>query len=252
MIAAKRQRHDADAVAIDTGRRLQEINRGPGWNFRLGAVVQPTQAQRLADARIVDHEGRNATLRQRPRHADEIDDLLGDIEAVKMNHAGCIARRVLRYHEKCGQGRIEIGHVDAAAVLSRQRQETGKTVERLAVGFLARCEIRPLHPLRLNERNEGAAIFSAGAEQPPVRLVRRRLMLELGAEHGPILEELFRGGIVALLRQRPQRPRGVIDVADAAAHAERKIDRHVPGVVILEVFEHFFIHGAVSVPSPVV
>ena len=239
MIAAKRQRHDADAVAIDAGRRLQEINRGSGWNFRLGTVVQPAQAQRLADAGIVDDERGDAAFRQRPRHADEIDDLLGDIEAVEMNHARRIGRCILRYHQKRGQGRIEIGHVDAAAVLPRQRQETGKTIERVTVGFLARREIRPLHPLRLNERNESAAIFGAGAQQPPARLVRRRLAFELGAERGPIVEEFLRGGIVALFCQRPQRPRGIIDVANAAAHAERKINRHIPGVVVLEILEHF-------------
>ena len=199
MIAAKRQRHDADAIAVDAGRRLQEIDRGLGRNFGLGTIMQPAHAQRLADAGIVDDERGNAALRQRAGHADQIDDLLGDIETIEMHHAGCVAARILRDDQKCRQRRIEIRYVDAPAVLARQRQKTGKAIERLAVGFLAEGEVRPLHPLRLNESDEGAAIFGAGAQPPPARIVRFRLALELSAERGPIFEELLGGGIVAVL-----------------------------------------------------
>ena len=87
------------------------------------------QSQQFADAGIVDDGVAIPRVDAVPpahRYADEIDDLLGDIEAVEMNHAGSIARRCLRFHEECGQRCILIRHFDPAAVwrvIDRNREK---------------------------------------------------------------------------------------------------------------------------------
>src|SRR5579862_5694927 len=156
-----------------------------------------------------------------------------------MHHARRIDAVAPCADQKRGQCRVQVRHVDAPAVLSRQRQEPGKAIERFAVGVFARREIWPLHPFTLNEGDKGAAIFCAGAQEPPPRFVCSGKPFELLAKRRPRRKELFRRGVVAIFRKRSQRARGVVDIADAAAHAERKIDGHVPGVIVLEIFEHF-------------
>ena len=61
VVAAERQRHDADAVAVDVGARLEIVDRGGGRLLGVGAGVEVAQPQRLADAR----DGRRSAARCR-------------------------------------------------------------------------------------------------------------------------------------------------------------------------------------------
>ena len=68
--------------------------------------MQTLQPQRLADAGIVDDQRRNAALGKRGRDAEQVDDLLGDIEPVEMNHAGPLAARPVGAGEQRGERRV--------------------------------------------------------------------------------------------------------------------------------------------------
>ena len=109
-------------------------------DFVLGEIMQPSQPQRFPDAGIVDDKRRNAPLRQRVGDAEQVDNLLGDVEPIEVNHARSIATGGLCSDEERRQCRILIRHFDTAAVAARIRQKARKAIERLAKRLLTRSK----------------------------------------------------------------------------------------------------------------
>src|SRR5690606_15265692 len=87
IVAAKADRHDADALRIDLGARGEIFVRGARVALGVVTQVEAAEAHALAVARAIDDQARDAARRQ-VRNALEVLDLLGDVEAVEEHHGG--------------------------------------------------------------------------------------------------------------------------------------------------------------------
>src|SRR6202011_87338 len=85
VIAAETDGDDADAPYVDVAARFQIIDAGATGLFVIVAQRHAAKADRLAGARSVHHQYRNAALGQ-VGHAAQKLDFLGDVESVEEHH----------------------------------------------------------------------------------------------------------------------------------------------------------------------
>src|SRR5262249_52801710 len=80
VIAAQADGDDADFLRIDVGSLLQEVDAGAARLLVIVTQYLAAEADRLAGARPIHDQHRDATLDQ-VRHTGHVLDLLGDVEA---------------------------------------------------------------------------------------------------------------------------------------------------------------------------
>ena len=220
-----------------SGARLQVVDGGGRRLLGIGAGVKLAQAERLADARMVDDQERDAAppvlLADRT-----VDRLLGGVEAVEMHHAGRAAGD-RRLDEEGGQRVLAVGHLDALDRLAPQLQATPVKLDAAPVGDQPARILVARHAL-------GHQIIQAGAH---VFAPRRQRMIFLRVDIGQPLDPLgelhpalepgrLRGRVVLPGGDLAQRPAGVVDLGNHAAARQRAHDGEAPGIVVGEIFEH--------------
>src|SRR5262249_36417488 len=87
VVAAQADCDDADLLAVDVIALFQEINASAAGFFIIVAQDEPAETDRLAGAGAVHDQDRDAAFDQ-VRHAGEVLDFLGDVEAVEEYDAG--------------------------------------------------------------------------------------------------------------------------------------------------------------------
>ena len=109
---------------VDVGARLQIIDAGAAGGLVVVAQMHVAEADRLAGARPVHDQHRDAALDQVGHAAQELD-LLGDVEPVEEHHARAApAFRVLRRDEVAGQALALERHLDHLDLRDRSERRT--------------------------------------------------------------------------------------------------------------------------------
>ncbi len=90
IVTAEGQGDDADSLGVDIRTRLEVVHRRTGRSLRIRTAREPLQAQRGADAGMIDDEKRDPAP---PEFLGDgrVDDLLGHVETVEMHDARCAA-----------------------------------------------------------------------------------------------------------------------------------------------------------------
>src|SRR5262249_30926106 len=142
VVAAEADRDDADLPAVDVTSLFQEIDASAAGFFIIVAQDKSAETDGLAGAGAVHDQDRDAALDQF-RHAGEVLDLLGDVEAVEEYDARR-ARRfcVLGMNEIAGQAFAFERHLDDVDLDVRERREAVEAIDRGAVGIERRFILR--------------------------------------------------------------------------------------------------------------
>ena len=112
VIAAEADGDDADLLGVDVGSLLQEIDAGAAGLLVVVAQHQPAEPDRLAGARPIHDQDRDAALDQ-VGHAGDVLDFLGDVEAVEEDDARrALGFRILGMDEIARQALALERHLD--------------------------------------------------------------------------------------------------------------------------------------------
>src|SRR6516165_758324 len=140
VVAAEADRDDADLPAVDVTSLFQEIDASAAGFFIIVAQDKPAETDGLAGAGA--DQDRDAALDQL-RHAGEVLDLLGDVEAVKEYDARRARRfRILGMNEIAWQAFAFERHLDDVDLDVRERREAVEAIDRGAVGSERRFVLR--------------------------------------------------------------------------------------------------------------
>ena len=169
-----------------------------------------------------------------------VDDLLGDVEAVEMHHAGRTAGD-RRLDEIGRQPVLPVRHFDELDRLAPRLEPLGVDLDAALVGDQPARILVARHALGQQIVEAGAQIFAAGRK----RMVRLRIDVAealdpLGELHQALEPGVLRGGIVLARRDLLERPARLVDLGNLAAPVERAHDGEVPGIVVGEILEHRF------------
>ena len=239
VVAAETDRDDADLVRVDVGPLFQEIDAGAARLLIVVAQDQAAETDRLAGARSIHDQDRNAALDQ-VRHAGDVLDLLGDVEAVEENDARPALRfRILGMNEIPRQVLAFERHLDDLDLDVGEPGELVEAIDRGAIsverlGVLG-CAETLAHLIVVT----GAQIEGCGRD----RMARCAEALAVGAHLVGHLNEGVEPGLVilgALAREQTSDLVQLADVGAAIASAAEHVDEgRRPPVVAGKVHEVF-------------
>src|SRR5262245_12692234 len=239
VVAAEADGDDADPFGVHVRAPLQEIDAGAAGLLVVVAQHQPAEADRLAGARPVHRQHRNAALDQL-RHAGEVLDLLGDVEAVEEHDARRARRlRVLRMHEIARQAPAFERHLDDLDLDVGELDKTVEAIDRNAIG---------VERLLVLGRAEAFAhlIIMTGAQMEGRRRHRVARRAEALAVRAHLVGDRHAGvepGLVVVARLALEQASDLVQLADVgaaiAAAAEHVDEGRRPPVVAREIHEIF-------------
>ncbi len=224
---------------VDVGSPLEEIDAGAAGLLVVVAQHQPAEPDRLAGARPVHDQDRDAALDQ-VGHAGEVLDFLGDVEAVEEDDARrALGFRVLGMNEIARQALALERHLDDLDLDVGVGDELVEAVDRGAIGVERLSVLRGAEALAHLVVMTGAQIEAGGGD----RMARLREALGVGAHLAGDRDTGVEPGLVVLgllaLEQAPD----LVQLADigaaVAAAAEHVHERRRPAVVAGEVHEVF-------------